>query len=879
MTAKNKKKPPSSPTDGVTPKYITRFIEWFVAPHLREEVLGDLHERYALQAEQWGETKARRRYWREVLAYVRPSIIKRKHSAYHNPTNTDMLRNYLKIAWRNLIKQKGYSFINIAGLSVGMAVAMLIGLWVHHEYSYDKFLPNYQHLYQVRRNFNSNGDTLTFTSTSLKLADALRNQIPEIEHVAESDHMGSHGLKVGDKKIYLKGAQIEGDFLQMFQYPLVKGEASIALKDPYSIVLSESTANALFGSENPMGKIVRFDNQNDLKVTGILKDLPPNSSFQFNYLVPFSYYEATENDVRMARSGGFGENSYQIFVKLKPSVSYAQVANKIALIEHTERNNINAMNSVVILQPLQNWHLYSTYQNGKEVGGFIEYVRMFSIIGILVVLIACINFVNLTTARSAKRAKEVGIRKSIGSQRQQLIGQFLTESFLLTLVAFLFSLLFVQCLLPAFNALIDNQLAIPYANTGFWLAILSCLLITALLAGSLPAFYLSSFQPVKVLKGTMQVGKAAAWPRKALVVAQFSCSIALILSAIIVFKQIRHAKNRPTGYDVNRLLMTNMNSELGQNFTILKDELVKNGIAENVSQSSSPATEIWWHSDLDKWPGKNAGETVEMGIIRVANDYFKTVGMTLAQGRDFRSENDTTSVIFNEAAIKRFRLLNPVDQIITWQGRQLKIVGIAKDALMESPFTKADPTMFVCTPGPLNVLLYRISPRLATQDALTQMTASFNKHNPSYAYSYQFADVSYAAKFKLESLIGKLAGIFAGLAIFISCLGLFGLASFMAERRTKEIGVRKVLGASILNVWGLLSKEFIYLVGISFIIATPIAYYLLSNWLQKYEYRTELSWWIFALTGLGAMAVTLLTVSFQSIKAALLDPVKSLKIE
>ncbi|NEU69255.1 FtsX-like permease family protein [Spirosoma agri] len=790
-----------------------------------------------------------------------------------------MLRNYLKIAFRNLTRQKGYSFINIAGLSVGMAVAMLIGLWIHHEYSYDKFLPGYEQLYQVRRNYNSNGDTLTFTTTSLKLADALRYQIPEVEQVAESDHMGAHGLKVGDKKIYVDGAQIGGDFLQMFQYPLIEGEASRVLNDPYSIVLTESTAKTLFGSENPMGKIVRFDNKSDLKVTGILKDLPTNSSLRFNYLVPFSYYEATVNNVHMARSGSFSNNAFQLFVKLKPGVSYAQVADKIALIEHTERNSSNAMNSVVILQPLQNWHLYSTYQNGKETGGFIEYIQMFSVIGVLVVLIACINFVNLTTARSVRRAKEVGIRKAVGSQRQQLISQFLIESFLLTFVAFLFSLLLVQLLLPAFNGLTDNQIVIPYATTGFWMAVLGCLLITALLAGSLPAFYLSSFQPVKVLKGTMQVGKAASFPRKVLVVAQFSCSIALILSAIVVFKQIQHAKNRPTGYNVNRLLTTNMNTELGQNVTALKDELIKTGIAEQVSQSSSPATDIWWHSDLDNWPGKNAGETVELGVILVANDYFKTVGMTLAEGRDFSSGNDTTSVIFNEAAIKRFRLQNPVGQLITWQGRPLRIAGVAKDALMQSPFTKADPTMFLCTPVPLNVLLYRIAPRLTTQDALARMTALFTKYNPSYAYSYQFADESYAAKFKLESLIGKLAGIFAGLAIFISCLGLFGLASFMAERRTKEIGVRKVLGASILNVWGLLSKEFVYLVGIAFLIATPVAYYLLSNWLQKYEYRTEISWWIFALTGLGAVAITLLTVSFQSVKAALLDPVKSLKIE
>ncbi|MCX6217546.1 ABC transporter permease [Spirosoma sp.] len=868
------------PKRRTAPRLADRLLNWFCAPHLREEVLGDLHERYALRVERLGERKARQKYWREVLAYVRPRFIKRQPSTYSYPTNTDMLRNYLKIAWRNLVSQKGYSFINITGLAVGMAVAMLIGLWIYHEYSYDKFLPNYQQLYQVKRNYNSNGDTLTFSSTSLKLADALRNEIPEIDYVAESDYIGSsHGLKVGDKKFYVNGGQIGRDFLKMFQYPLLQGEASMALNDPYSIVLTESTAKALFGNEVPMGKVVRFDNQNDLKVTGILKDLPKNSSFQFEFLVPFSYFEATASNVRMARSGSFGDNSFQIFVKLKPGVTYAQVAPKIALIEHTETNNVNAMNSVVILQPLQNWHLYSTYQNGKEAGGFIDYVRMFTIIGILVVLIACINFINLTTARSTKRAKEVGIRKAVGSQRQQLVGQFLTESFLLTFVAFLFSLLVVQLSLPAFNALINGEVSIPYARGEFWLALLSCLLITALLAGSVPAFYLSSFQPVKVLKGIMQVGKAASWPRKALVVTQFSCSIALILSAVVVFQQIRYAKNRPTGYDVNRLMMTNMNSELGANFTILKDELLRNGIAESVSQSSSPATDIWWHSDVEKWPGKNAGETIEMGTIVIAKDYFKTVGMTLAQGRVFTSENDTTSVIFNEAAMKRMRLAHPIGQLIEWQGKQLRIVGVMKDALVQSPFTRADPGMFLCRPVSLNVLLYRISPRLSTQEALTQMTALFNKYNPSYPYSYQFADVTYAAKFNLETLVGKLAGIFACLAIFISCLGLFGLASFMAERRTKEIGVRKVLGASVLNVWGLLSKEFVYLVGIAFIIASTLAYYLLSNWLQRYEYRTEMSWWIFALTGLGSLTVTLLTVSYQSIKAALLNPVKSLKSE
>ena len=540
------------------PRLVQRMLECLTAPHLREEILGDLDELFEKHSQRYGHRKARLLYILDILLLVHPRLWTRKPITDLKPqySNTStypslfifhptMIRNYLKIAWRNLLKNKGYSAINIAGLSVGLAVAMLIGLWVQHQYAYDTFLSNYQLLYQVKRNFNSNGDTLTFNSTSLKLADALRTQIPEIESVAESDFMGSHGLRVGNNKIYLNGAQIGSDFLTMFDYPLVAGNAASVLREPYSIVLTESTAKALFGQEDPMGKIVRFDTKNDLKVTGIIKDVPANSSLQFNFLVPFSYYEATDEDARSARKDGFGANGYQIFVKLKPGSSYAQIAPKIASIEKTETTSLNAMNSVVILQALQNWHLYSTYENGKETGGFIEYVRLFSIIGILVLLIACINFINLTTARSTKRAKEVGIRKAVGSKREQLIVQFLLESGLLTFMAVLVSLLLIQLLMPAFNALTGDLLAIPYTSAGFWLLLLGGALGTALLAGSMPAFYLSSLQPIKVLKGVLSIGSATSWPRKVLVVAQFSCSLVLIISALLIYRQIQYAKNRP----------------------------------------------------------------------------------------------------------------------------------------------------------------------------------------------------------------------------------------------------------------------------------------------------------------------------------------------
>ncbi|MDN3655940.1 ABC transporter permease [Ferruginibacter paludis] len=788
-----------------------------------------------------------------------------------------MLKNYLKIAWRNILKSKGYSALNILGLATGMAVALIIGLWVLYQFSYDKFLPNNKQLYRVQRNFNSNGDTLTFASTSLKLAQTLRSQVPEIEYVTEADWMGSHGLVVGTTKLYMNGGQVGTDFLMMFQFPFVQGNANTVFTDPYSIVLTASTAKALFGTEDAINKTLRFDNKNELKVTGVLKDLPAASSFQFKFLVPFTYLLQTAGVTDPY--GSYSSNGWQQFVQLKPGVSYAQVAPKIRNIEHTEKESNNAMKSFVILQPLLNWHLYGNYVNGKETGGFLDYVRMFSVIGLLVLLIACINFINLTTAGSQKRAKEVGIRKAIGSKRKELIFQFLMESFLLTAIALLFALAMVQLALPFFNSLAGTSISIPFSSIFFWAGMLAFLIATAILAGSRPAFYLSSFSPVKVLKGTMQLGRLATLPRKVLVVLQFSCSVALIISTVIIYQQIEHARNRPSGYNVNRLMVTDMSDELSHNYTALKDELIANGVVSDVATATSNATDISWHSDIDNWPGKNAGETVEMGMIGVTKDYFATLGMSIKEGSDFSGEHDTTSVLFNEAAVKRLRLKDPVNKMITVQGRQALIKGVVKDALMVSPFGAADPTMFFCNDGPAGVLLYRLSPSIPTQDAIAKLTTIFNKYNAAYPYKYQFADDSYAAKFNVEVLIGRLAGIFTGLAIFISCLGLFGLSAYTAKQKTKEIGVRKVLGASIPQVWLMLSKDFILLVVISCLIASPIAMYFLQHWLQQYQYRINIGAGVFIVSAMMAIFITVVTVSFQAIKAAVLNPVKSLRSE
>jgi putative ABC transport system permease protein len=785
-----------------------------------------------------------------------------------------MFSNYLKIAWRNLITNKIYSGLNILGLAVGMTVALIIGLWMFNEYSYDRFLPNYESLYQVKRNFTNNGEIGTVTSSSLALADRLRMDIPEIENVAETDYFNAHGLMVGDKKLYMNGAQAGSDFLKMFQFPLLRGDAAQVLKDPFSIVLTESTANALFGSDDVIGKTVRVDNLNNLKVTGILKDTPSNSSLQFAYVIPFSYYEIADPSVKAGRSIGFNQNSFQIFVKLRPGIAYVQVEPKI---RGLEKKYLTGANTDIAMQPLKDWHLYTDYKNGKAVGGFVDYVHIFSIIGMLVLLIACINFINLTTARSEKRAREVGVRKTMGSNRRDLIFQFLTESVFTTFMAFLFCLLFTWLALPAFNTLIKGQIAIPFSSPGFWLLVTGAVLVTGLLAGSKSAFYLSSFNPVKVLKG-MKTGKSAAFSRKALVVLQFSCSVALIISTIIIYRQVQYAKDRPIGYNLSLLMQTNQNSDLGNHYEALKNDLLSSGFVRDVANASSPATGIWWHTGIS-WPGQLPGESINIGTVKVSPGYFKTLGIQLSEGRDFTGEQgaDSLSVVLNEAAVKRLRLNQPLNQSITWNNNKLRIVGVVKNALMESPYAAAEPMMFMSGGG--SFLLYRLSPNVSTAQAIAKLTTIFNTYNPAFPYSYQFTDQKYAAKFSLELLIGKLAGIFAGLAIFISCLGLFGLAAFVAEQRNKEIGVRKVLGATVTQLWFMLSKDFLVLVGISCLLATPVAWYFLQNWLQKYSYRITMGPGIFMLAALMVMLVTLATISFQAIKAALTNPVKSLRSE
>lgn len=808
-----------------------------------------------------------------------------RHPDWEGLDNTTlMFLNYFKVAWRNLLHNKVYSVLNVVGLALGMGVALLIGLWVYGQVSYDRWLPGHERAARVMLRARNNGDWAASPATALPLIGVLKKEVPGIQYAAVADWMGPHSLVVGEHRLYCGGAMASAEFLQIFRYPLVKGKADEVLQGTYSIVLTETTAKGLFGSADPIGKTVRISNAQDLTVTGVMKDLPNNTSFGFHYIVPFAYYASHTAWVRND-DNNWRDRSFQTFVSLAPNVTFAQVAAPLAAIEKKyDAADYAATHDELFLQPMSRWHLYTDFQHGQESGGFVQYIQLFSLIGALVLLIACINFTNLSTARSEKRAREVGVRKAIGSRRVHLVMQFLIESLLITILAAGLALLLVQLALPAFNAMARDEVEVPFGSWMFWAIMAGYVLLTGLLAGSRPAFYLSGFQPVKVLKGVFRAGRGASLPRKILVVIQFTCSVALITSTVIIYRQIQYAKDRPLGYDANRLLMTDGSNDLGKNFSALKNDLLGSGLVTNITVSSSPATDIWSSQRVDNWQGKLPGETLELSTIAVCDaDYFKTLGMTIREGVNFSGNlaKDSLNVVLNEAAVKRLRYKEAIGQVITWHDipQRVHVIGVVKDALMTSPFAPAEPTIFVYDPGWANIILYRLSPNVNTQVALAKLAVIFDKYNPSYPYGYTFVNESYAAKFTLETLIGMLSGLFAMLAILISCLGLFGLAAYMAEQRTREIGIRKVLGASVGQVWVLLSREFVVLVGISCVLAAAISWYFMQEWLLKYTYRISIGYGVFLLSSGLALVITVLTISTQSVRAAASKPVRSLRAE
>ncbi|MDO1447360.1 ABC transporter permease [Rhodocytophaga aerolata] len=793
-----------------------------------------------------------------------------------------MLRNYLTIAFRNLLKNKVYSSINIVGLSIGMAVAMLIGLWIWDELSFNKYHQHYNRLTQVWMTQTWNGEVNPQKAMPFPLANELRTKFKDdFPYVAMSSWWGDYILAYGDKKITRTGTAAEPDLPVMLSLKMLQGTRN-GLTDPSSILISQSLATTLFGDEDAMNKVIKVDNKLNVKVTGVYEDLPHNSDFhELLFMIPWQLHVSTHEWIKNSQDA-WDSNSYQIFAQLSPQADATQLSAKIRNVIKDHLKEDKFATQQVFLHPMNLWHLHSEFKNGVVSGGRIEFVWLFGIIGVFVLLLACINFMNLSTARSEKRAKEVGIRKTLGSIRQQLIYQFLSESILMTLLAFALALAWVILALPAFNEVADKAIVLPWSNSVFWVLCLSFTVLTGLIAGSYPAFYLSSFNPVKVLKGTFRAGRYAAIPRKALVVLQFTVSISLIIGTMVVFRQVQHAKNRPVGYSREGLLYVNMNTkEIYDNYEALKNDLLASGAVESVCVSSSPVTNVFSTNGGFEWPGKDPNQSVMLGTIAGDYGYGKTVGFQLISGRDFSKDfsTDSSAIILNEKAAKFMGLENPVGQTIKWHKDAYHVIGVVKDMVMDSPYSPVLPTVFLLKPDWAGLVNVRITPALSTREALSRITPIFQQHDPGSPFDYKFADQEYDLKFKSEERIGQLASFFAALAIFISCLGLFGLASFTAEQRVKEIGVRKVLGASILDLWMLLSKDFVSLVLVSLLIAVPVAWYLMYIWLQRYEYRSGISWWIMVSSAAGALLITLLTVSYQSIKAALANPVKSLRNE
>lgn len=797
-----------------------------------------------------------------------------------------MLGNYFKIAFRNLAKNKGYTFINIAGLATGMAVAMLIGLWIWDELTFNRYHKNYDRIAQVWQNNIYNGVKQSQTANPAVMAEEIRNNFgSDFKYVLQSTWNFGRILTVGDKKFHKAGMYWEPEVIDMLSINLLKGDPELALKEPYSILLSKSVATAFFGEADPVGQTMRINNRNDVKVTGVYEDLPYSSHFRdMTFIMPWSLY-LIENEWIKNMEDPWDSNFTQTWAQLNDNADLEKVSAKIINVKYNKlrSDNERRYKPEVFLHPMSKWHLYSEFKEGKNVGGRIEFVWMFGIIGVFVLLLACINFMNLSTARSEKRAKEVGIRKSVGSVRSQLISQFFCESIVVALLAFVVAIGLVYLALPQFNQVADKRLVLLWDSPQFWLAGVGFSLLTGIVAGSYPALYLSSFQPVKVLKGTFRVGRLASVPRQVLVVLQFTVSVTLIIGTIVVFRQIEFAKDRPIGYDRNGLINVYLpTSEIRDHFDAVRNELITQRAIVEMTVAGSPTTQVWNSNGGFTWQGKDPALAVDFPNNNVGHEFGKTVGWQFKAGRDFSREvaSDSNAFVINESAENFLGFENAVGEILTWNERPYTIIGVIKDMIIESPYQPVRPSLWHIGPEDnIGLAILKLNPHMGVHEAIEKIKTVFTKYSPAAPFSHEFVDVEYARKFSDEERIGKLASFFALLAIFISCLGISGLASFVAEQRTKEIGVRKVMGASVVNLWGMLSKDFLRLVLLSLILAMPIAWYLMSNWLQKYEYRSTIAWWIFAAAAVGALTITLLTVSYQSIKAAVANPVNSLRSE
>ena len=786
-----------------------------------------------------------------------------------------MFRNYLKIAFRSLLKNSTYSFINIGGLAVGIASSILIFLWVADEYSFDRFHKNYESTFQLYQNQQWTQGIGTANSMPFPLKETLQNKIPQIKTIVMTNWGEGNTLQVGEKRLTKFGLSASEDFFKLFSFDLIKGDPATAISNPTSIVITESTAKAFFENQDPINQLIRVDNGQELKVTGVIKDIPKNSHFSFDYILPFSYYEATQSWVRSSKDT-WENNSFQMYALLNESATESEVNSVIKDI--IKQNNPKAPTAELFLHPMSKWRLFSDFKNGKNAGGTIEYVRLFTAIAIFVLIIACINFMNLATARSESRAREVGIRKSVGSRRKELIFQFLGESLLITFISFLIGIVLVELVLPSYNTLVNKDISINYSNPLLWSIAGALILIIGVFSGSYPAFYLSSFQPVKVLKGKLNIGKGASTPRQVLVTLQFGFSIFLILGTIVIYQQIVHVQKRDMGYSKENLIQMWTNNELEKNFQPIREELIRTGVVKSMCKSNSPITAIFSNNEV-KWAGMPDQRT-SFTTIATEYDYTQTMGIKILEGRDFsREHNDTLSVVVNQAAVDLMGMKNPVGQKIQRANQEYEIVGVMSNVVMGSAFNPVEALGMFFDPDWSSTISIRLSETTNTKESLAKVEEVFKKLNPSYPFEFRFTDKDFEKKFTNINLVSRLAFVFATLAILITCLGLLGLAAFTAEQRTKEVGIRKILGATVKSLVLLISKDFSKLVIAAFLIFAPLGWWFSNNFLERYPYRIEISPLVVGLVGVFALLLALLIVSTQALRAARANPATSLKSE
>jgi ABC-type antimicrobial peptide transport system permease subunit len=785
-----------------------------------------------------------------------------------------MLKNYLRITLRNLLRNKTYSFINIIGLATGISCSLLILLWVFDEVSFDRFHPKLKNLYQVWVNVEFDGKINSWTSVPLPMYEGLKTEDSHLVKTAVTDWGSDHLLTVGETRISKRGFHASEEFLEMFEFSLVRGSAHQALSQPNSIVISESVATALFGDKDAMNQVIRLDNLDELQVTGILSDVPSNSSFQFDCLIPWKLYET--RDWVKRNKDNWGNYSFQVYAELSEPEHQPAVESKIhdLLTRHGEVD----VKHEVFLYPLERWRLHHRFENGIESGGQIEFVQLFTAIAVFILIIACINFMNLATARSERRAREVGIRKTVGGRRRELVFQFIGESLLITTLAFGIAVLLTELALPFYNDLVEKKLSLDYGAPQFWGFATSLILFTGIISGSYPALYLSSFQPTQVLKGKISLGKGGSTPRKVLVTAQFVVSVLLVISMLVIYRQIQYVKHRDIGYDQAGLITVKITREIDDQFKVLKNELLQSGVVSAMAKSNSPITEIWSNNFLG-WPGKPEDRKVIFSTIACEYDYSKTMGIRMLEGRDFSEEfpSDSTAIIINKAALDLMQLENPIGQQMELWGKKKTLIGIVDNVIMDSPDKVVRPLFMILDPDWSSSVTIRLEKTRDIQTALKTVETIFKKYNPAYPFDYDFADIEFRKKFKSVTMTGRLATLFATLAILITGLGLFGLAAFTAEQRTKEIGIRKVMGATVQGLVIHMSQDFSRLVLISLAIATPIAWWGMNAFLDRYTYRTDIPWWIFLATGAIALTFAIAIVATQALRAARANPVNSLR--